>query len=121
MWYLEMGSDRLTSELWLNAMRSPEPLSTQDEFQFLMLMHAVFLGFQNSYLLSQEGTLDPEIRKALTFAIIAVKDLPGMGRYWRQRRDFLHSGFANYVDGLLLRDSIETLDVYKRNENAPDT
>jgi hypothetical protein len=119
-WYLEMGSNRQTSELWLNAMRSPEPLSTHDEFQFLMLMHAVFLGFQNSYLLSQEGTLDPEIRKALTFAIIAVKDLPGMGRYWRQRRGFLHSGFANYVDGLLLRDSIETLDAYKRTENGPD-
>ena len=120
-WYLEMGSNRQASDLWLNAMRSPEPLSTHDEFQFLMSMHSVFLGFQNSYLLSQEGTLDPEIREALTFAIIAVKDLPGMDRYWRQRRGFLHSGFANYVDGLRMRDSIETLDVYKRKENAADT
>ena len=120
-WYLEMGSNPQASELWLNAMRSPEPLSTHDEFQFLMSMHSVFLGFQNSYLLSQEGTLDPEIRKALTFAIIAVKDLPGMDRYWRQRSTFLHRGFANYVDGLRLQDSIQTVDVYKRNENAPDT
>ena len=120
-WYLETGSNRQTSELWLNAMRSPEPLSRHDEFQFLMIMHAVFLGFQNSYVLTQEGALDPEIRKALTFAIVAVKDLPGMDRYWRQRRGFLHSGFADYVDGLLLRDSIETLDMYKRSENAPDT
>jgi hypothetical protein len=119
-WYLEMGSNRQASDLWLNAMRSPEPLSTHDEFQYMMMMHAAMLGFQNSYLLSQEGTLDPEIREALTFALIAVKDLPGMGRYWRQRRGFLHSGFANYVDGLLLRDSIETLDAYKRTENGPE-
>jgi hypothetical protein len=120
-WYLELGSNRQASELWLNAMRSPEPLSTHDEFQFLMSMHAVFLGFQNCYLLTQEGTLDPEIRKALTFAIVAVKDLPGMDRYWRQRRGFLHSGFANYVDGLRQKDSIQTVDAYKRNESAPET
>jgi hypothetical protein len=30
-WYLEMGSNRQASDLWLNAMRSPEPLSTHDE------------------------------------------------------------------------------------------
>jgi hypothetical protein len=119
-WYLELGSNRQASELWLNAMRSPEPLSMHDEFQFLMSMHAVFLGFQNSYLLSEEGTLDPEIRGALTFAIIAVKDLPGMDRYWRQRRGFLHSGFANYVDDLRMRDPIETVDVYKTKVNSPD-
>ena len=79
------------------------------------------MGFQNSYLLSKEGTLDPEVREAVTFAIVAVKDLPGIDRYWRQRRGFLHRGFADYVDALLLRDSVETLDMYKRSENAPDT
>lgn len=117
-WYLQLGSNRQASDLWLNAMRSPEPLSPHDEFQFLMSMHAVFLGFQNSYLLTREGTLDPEIREALTFAIIAVKDLPGMDRYWTQRRGFLHGGFANYVDELRKREPIETLDVYKR-EGSP--
>ena len=120
-WYLKLGSNRQASDLWLDAMRSPEPLSMHDEFQFLMSMHAVFLGFQNSYLLSKEGTLDPEIREALTFAIIAVKDLPGMDRYWRQRRGFLHSGFASYVDGLRTRDTVQTVDAYKRHERAPDT
>ncbi len=120
-WYLEMGSNRQASDLWFNALTSPKPLSTHDEFQFMMMMHAAMLGIQNSYLLSQEGTLDPEVREAVTFAIVAVKDLPGIDRYWRQRRGFLHRGFADYVDALLLRDSVETLDMYKRSENAPDT
>lgn len=114
-WYLKLGSNRQASELWLNAMKSREPLSMHDEFQFLMSMHAVFLGFQNCYLLSQEGTLDPEIREALTFAIVAVNYLPGMDRYWKQRKGFLHSGFVSYVDELRTREAIETLDVYKRN------
>jgi hypothetical protein len=119
-WYLEMGSNRQASDLWFNAMTSPEPLSTHDEFQFMMMMHAVLLGMQNSYLLSQEGTIDAEFREAITTAVIAVKDLPGMGRYWRQRRDFFHRGFAEYVDDLLAREAIETLDMYKRPDLATD-
>lgn len=119
-WYLEMGSNREASDLWFNAMTSPEPLPTHDEFQFMMMMHAVLLGMQNSYLLAQEGTIDKEFREGITTALVAVKDLPGMMRYWRQRRDFFHSGFAEYVDGLLAREAIEALDMYKRPDLPSD-
>jgi len=115
-----MGSNRQASDIWFNAMTSPEPLSTHDEFQFMMSMHACLLGMQNSYLLSQEGTLDAEFREAITTALVAVKDLPGMDRYWRQRRDFFRAGFAEYVDGLLAQDAIESLDMYKRSDVKVD-
>jgi len=117
-WYLEMGSNRQASDMWFNAMTSPEPLSTHDEFQFMMSMHSVLLGMQNSYLLSKEGTLDAEFREAVTTAIVAVKDLPGMDRFWRQRRGFFHTGFAEYIDGLLGQDAIETLDIYNRSDES---
>ena len=119
-WYIEMGSNRQASDVWFNAMTSPEPLSARDEFQFMMSMHVAILGMQNSYLLSKEGTLDAEFREAVTTAIVAVKDLPGMRRYWTQRRGFFHTGFAEYVDGLLAQEAIETLDIYKASEVAPD-
>jgi len=119
-WYLEMGRNRQASDIWYNAMWSPEPLPDHDEFQFMMSMHTAILGMQNSYLLVEEGTLDTEFREAVTTAIVAVKDLPGMNRYWKQRRGFLHTGFANYVDGLLSRDAIETLDIYKTSDVRPD-
>jgi len=82
----------------------------------MMSMHTAILGMQSSYLLVEEGTLDTEFREAVTTALVAVKDLPGMNRYWNQRRGFLHPGFANYVDGLLSRDAIETLDIYKNSD-----
>ena len=119
-WYLEMGTNRQASDIWFNAMTSPNPLEAHDEFQFMMSMHAVLLGMQNSYLLSREGTLDEEFREAVTSAIVAVKDLPGMNRYWSQRRGFFHSEFAEYIDDLLLHDSIETLDMYKRPNSGLD-
>ena len=119
-WYLEMGTNRQASDIWFNAMTSPDPLETHDEFQFMMSMHSVLLGMQNSYLLSREGTLDEEFREAVTTAIVAVKDLPGMGRVWSQRRGFFHSEFAEYVDKLLLQDSIDTLDMYKTKKSELD-
>jgi hypothetical protein len=119
-WYLEMGRNRQASDVWFNAMKSPEALPAHDEFQFLMSMHTAILGMQNSYLLSKEGTLDAEFREAVTTAIVAVKDLPGMKRYWKQRKGFFHTGFAEYVDGLLAREAIETLDIYKKSDAGTD-
>jgi len=119
-WYLEMGRNRQARDIWYNAMTSAEPLPARDEFQFMMSMHTAILGMQNSYLLSKEGTLDEEFREAVTTAIVAVKDMPGMARYWKQRKGFFHTGFAEYVDGLLVRDSIETLDIYKRLNGETD-
>jgi len=112
-WYSQMGSNRQASDIWFDAMTSPDPLPAHDEFQFMMSMHVAILGMQNSYLLAREGTLDAEFREAVTTAIVSVKHLPGMHRYWSQRRDFLHTGFAEYVDELLIRDDVETLDIYK--------
>jgi hypothetical protein len=80
----------------------------------MMSMHSVMMGMQNSYLLSQEGTIDAEFREAITWALVVVKGLPGMDRYWRQRRPFFHSGFAEYVDGRLAQEGILPLDMYKR-------
>ncbi|MGK0257019.1 MAG: hypothetical protein ACI96M_000447 [Candidatus Azotimanducaceae bacterium] len=119
-WYVEMGSNRQASDVWFNAMTSAEPLPPRDEFQFMMSMHVAILGMQNSYLLVKEGTLDAEFSEAVTTAIVAVKDLPGMSRYWTQRKGFFHTGFAEYVDELLAQDAIETLDIYKMPDVASD-
>ena len=56
------------------------------------------------------------------FAVLGVKSLPGMARYWRQRRSYLHSGFAEYVDQLLEMETPVTVDIYRNPgaESEPD-
>jgi hypothetical protein len=112
-WYLQIGSDQQTSELFYEALVSEEALSNEKEFQFLMMLHGAFLAFQNSYLLAEEGTIDFELREAITAAILGVKTLPGMERYWRQRKSYLHSGFADYVEQLLEREGDISIDIYR--------
>ncbi len=119
-WYLQIGSDQQSSELFYDALTSEVALSNQEEFQFLMMMHGAFLAFQNSYLLAEEGTIDFELRESATTAISGVKELPGFRRYWRQRRSYLHSGFADYVDQLLEQKSDVTVDIYRLPEAEPE-
>lgn len=115
-WYLQIGSDQQTSELFYHALTSEMPLSNEEEFQFLMMMHGVFLGFQNSYLLAQEGTIDSELLESLTMSISGVRLLPGMQRYWRQRRSYLHSGFVEWAEQVFRRDTDISVDIYRLGE-----
>ena len=116
-WYQEIGSDQQTSELFYNALTSEEPLSNQEEFQFLMMYHGVFLALQTSFLLAEEGTIDVELREGLTSVILGVKDLPGTQRYWRQRRSYLHPRYAEYVDEIFARESDAAMDIYRLPED----
>jgi hypothetical protein len=119
-WYLQIGSDAQTAKVFYDGLTSKEPLPTHDEFQFLMMFHGAFLAFQNSYLIAAEGTIDVELVDALTGAIVLVKDLPGMRRYWRQRKSTFHSGFVSYVDELLDQDSSSAMDMYRNAEVESD-
>ena len=83
----------------------------------MMMFHGVFLGFQNSYLLAEEGTIDDELREALTQAILGVKDTPGMRRYWQQRKSFLHAAFADYVDHLLTQETNTSMEIYRPRDD----
>ena len=112
-WYMQIGSDMQTSRLFYGALMSDEALTNEDEFQFIMMFHGVFLAFQNSYLMSEEGTIDSELVDGLTGAILAVKDTPGMKRYWRQRRATLHPRFVRYVDELLKQDGETPMEIYR--------
>jgi hypothetical protein len=119
-WYLDIGTNQQTSELFYEALTSEEALSNEKEFQFLMMLHGAFLAFQNSYLLAEEGTIDTELREAITAAIVGIKELPGMRRYWRQRRSYLHSGFVDYVDQLLDQKIDVTVDIYRTPQDESD-
>jgi hypothetical protein len=120
-WYLEVGTNQQASALFYRGLMSAEALPTaEEEFQFLMTFHGVFLAFQNSYWLTEEGTLDPELLESLTAAILGVKDTPGMRRYWRQRKSYLNASFAEYVEQLLERETNSSMDIYRTTESASE-
>ena len=116
-WYMEVGSDQHTSALLYRGLVSEQALPDEEEFQFLMMTHGFFLGVQNSYLLAQEGTIDEELRNSLRNAISGIQNLPGMSRYWRQRKSYLHSGFVEWVEQITAGAPEVTMDLYDLSDN----
>ena len=115
--YQELGSNPATSKLFLEAVTNPDALSQQDQFQFLMLMHSCFLGFQRSFFLAREGTLDVALRDSIGTAMHAVNRMPGMHLYWRQRKAYFQPEFVEWVEDLLAREPLGDMDAYRIHKN----
>lgn len=119
-WYMTVGSDEQTSHVFYHGMTQPESLTAEQMFQFIMITHAAFLGFQNSFELAEQGTLDPEIRDSITNTLLATKELPGYKIYWRQRGPQFNQRFRAFVENLNARPTNASADVYQFKKEDPE-
>ena len=99
--YAEVGIDPKASQVLLDGFVNPKLLSREEKTQFVYMVHGLFLQYQAAYYLSQEGTLDEELRESVTNTILGLRDLPGLLFYWGQRRDLFKPSFREHVDSLL--------------------
>ncbi len=117
--YQELGSNAQACEVFLEGFLDPESLSTQAQYQHLMMVHAFFIGYQRSFFLAQEGTLDVGLRDSIGTAIVAVNHLPGTHLYWRQRKAYFQPEFVDWVEALLDRESLTDMDAYYGRSGPP--
>jgi len=74
-WYSETGNSAQSSQLMWDYVKDPKSItSNAEKYQVTILLHGLFLAFQNSYYLAAEGTLDQNINESLNAALIAVKN-----------------------------------------------
>ena len=119
--YQELGSNPMVSQLFLQGSTDPDSLSREDQFQYLMLMHSLFLGYQRNFFLTQEGTLNVEVRDTVGTAINAVNHLPGVYLYWKQRKAYFQPEFITWVEDLLQRKPHSDLRTYREFLSAGST
>ena len=117
-WYSETGNSTQSSQLLWDYIKDPKNIKSKAEkYQVTILLHGLFLAFQNSYYLSAEGTLDQNVHKSLTAAISAVKNQPGFIEYWELRKSLFFEEFREYVTSIFTSDSEVTEGIY---ENLKD-
>lgn len=115
-WYTEMGNNQQSSSLFWNFMANPESLASEERFQVIISLHGLFLTFQNSYYLSQQGTLDSHIQESITKAAIGVKDQPGFRLFWKLRRELFFPEFQKHIDEIVDTDIEISEGMYKSSE-----
>ena len=116
--YQELGTNPGTSEHFLRGLTDYDSMSEPEKFQWLMLMHSFFIAFQRSFFLSQEGTLDVSLRDSIGTAIVSINHLPGLGRYWEQRRAFFQKEFVDWVEELSARTPLTNMHPYHRRASS---
>lgn len=100
-WYITMGTDEESSASFWRFLSNPESFSQEDRLQHIYNLHSLFLAFQNSYVLTQDGTLDIRIHESLTQVINGVKEQPGFLLYWKSRKSIFFKEFQDYVDNII--------------------
>ena len=93
-WYIAIGNNSESSELYYSFMADPEAMTPEQRFQVVMSTHGIFIIFQNSFYLSKEGTLDSEMQNTLTSVMLGILDQPGFKFYWEQRKSFFFQRFS---------------------------
>jgi hypothetical protein len=115
-WYSNLGSSEQNSNLFRNFMANPSSMSEEQRFQVIMNFHGVMLILQNNFYLTNEGTLDAEMKDSISESIVVVKDFPGWKLYWKARRALFLSGFQEYVDTLIKAERSVSSEIYKEVE-----
>ena len=112
-WYLAVGTDSGTSDLYLRGIQNPKSLTKSENLQFIMLVHGAMMGFQNAYFMEKEGTLDTRISNALTATMASIHDYPGWKHYWEQRKEVFSPEFQKFVDVQSQIENSGTATVYQ--------
>ena len=120
-WYTEMGNSQQSSSLFWNYMATPDSLTSEERFQVIISLHGLFLAFQNSYYLSQQGTLDSHIQESITKAAVGVKDQPGFRLFWKLRRELFFPEFQKHIDNIVDTDIGISEGMYKSVDKQKPT
>lgn len=107
-WYITTGNNPEASRVVLDGITNPEFLSREETAQFIYLIHGLFLEYQAAYYVSEQGTLDVEMRESLVNTLLGVRDQPGFLMYWDQRQDLFQPSFRAFVDDLIQNGSTNT-------------
>jgi hypothetical protein len=99
-WYSNLGNNQQSSQLLWKFLITPDSIPPAKRLQPIFNLHATFLLLQTSYLMVQDGTLDPGIQASLAEAIRGASNQPGMVLYWKLRRPLFIEEFQIYVDDL---------------------
>lgn len=116
-WYVELGNSEEASSLIYIFLTEPDSLTDKQRFQGTMNLHGLFLIWQNSFYLVEEGTLETEVLRSLTQVVIGVREQPGFLFYWKHRKYIFSEKFQNYVDSILSSQSDTPNSIFSAIDN----
>ena len=111
-WYTALGTSEQSSALFFQFINDPDALTPEQRMQAVFAIHGVIINFQTSFMLAEQGTLDPQIKDTILEALVVVKDKPGWIYFWEQRKPFFFEEFQAYVEELTNVERTTSNDIF---------
>ena len=99
--YHSIGTNSQATQVFMDGLTDPTSLSREETTQFIYMIHGLMLQYQVAFYVSEQGTLDVEMRESLVNTILGITRQPGFLKYWSQRRDVFKASYRTFVDDLL--------------------
>ena len=115
-WYIAIGTNKEYAEAFYDYMAHADKLTEQQRFPYIMSLHAIFLSFENTYILLHEGTLDPRIHESMVRVLNYSKYQPGLHLYWKSRKALFFPEFQEYIDEIINSKTEAPDGVFKKIE-----
>jgi len=98
--YLILARSREMADIFARGTRDYESLDSIEKIQFFAYFQKFFRTYENAYYQYTRSALEVEPFDGLTKQLEMVSSLPGVKRYWRERKNWYNQDFQNFVDNM---------------------
>ncbi len=103
--YVVLGQPDL-SWIYQRGLKDPTALDEMQSARFVNLMYSWFKLFENIYLHSREGSIDPEVWEHNKNIFAALVHQPGAKKYLEHRRQVFDPTFVEMLEGLRAPETV---------------
>ena len=96
--YLILANSREMADIFARGTRDYDSLDRIEKVQFFAYFQKFFRTYENAYYQYKRTALEQESFEGLSKQLEMVSSLPGVRRYWRERKNWYNDRFQVYID-----------------------
>jgi hypothetical protein len=102
-----LAADKETAELTLRFLNANDwsSFSEDERFRIVILFTSMLRVFENAHYQWSEGNLAPEVWAGWDASMRGAAPMPGIAKYWDERRNYLDEDFREYFEEQMKRDA----------------
>ena len=96
-------ADKETAELTLRFLSADDwsSFSEVERFRIVLLFTSLLRVYEDAHYQWSEGNLAPELWTGWDVSMRGAAPMPGIAKYWVERRDYFNEGFRLYYEELM--------------------
>lgn len=98
-----LATDLETAELTLRFLSADDwsGFSDSERFRVVLLFTSMLRVYENAHYQWREGNLAPEVWAGWDVSMRGTAPLPGLVKYWNERRDYFDENFRSYFEEMM--------------------